>query len=75
MPLLSQAFQVAMSLPLATLTGLQWVVWLALINNVAATVSPVPWLVPLDWWWIVGGFLLFVTRSGGWVSRCCAPAC
>ena len=28
-----------MSLPLATLTGLQWVVWLALLNNVAATVS------------------------------------
>ena len=40
MPLLSQAFQVAMSLPLATLTGLQWVVWLALINNVAATSEP-----------------------------------
>jgi hypothetical protein len=64
MPLLSQAFQVAMSLPLATLTGLQWVVWLALINNVAAVVRPVPWLVPIDWWWIVGGFLLFVSPVG-----------
>ncbi len=63
-PLLAQAFQVAMSLPLATLTGLQWVVWLALINNVAATLSPAPWLVPLNWWWILGGFLLFVTPVG-----------
>ena len=63
-PLLSQAFQVAMSLPLATLTGLQWVVWLALLNNVVAAVRPVPWLVPIDWWWIVGGFLLFVAPIG-----------
>ena len=46
--MLAQAFQVVMSLPLATLTGLQWVVWLALINNVAATLSPVPWLVPIE---------------------------
>ena len=39
-PLLAQAFQTVMSLPLATLTGLQWVVWLALINNVVATLQP-----------------------------------
>lgn len=64
MPLSAQAFQVAMSLPLATLTGLQWVVWLALANNVAATLSPAPWLVPLNWWWILAGFLLFVTPVG-----------
>ena len=47
-PLQAQAFQVVMSLPLATLTGLQWIVWLALINNVASTLSPAPWLVPLE---------------------------
>jgi non-ribosomal peptide synthetase-like protein len=64
MPLLSQAFQVVMSLPLATLTGLQWVVWLALINNVAATVSPAPWLILINWWWVLGGFALFVTPLG-----------
>ncbi len=63
-PLLAQAFQVAMSLPLATLTGLQWVVWLALINNLAATLGPAQWLVPLNWWWILAGFLLFVTPIG-----------
>ena len=53
-----------MSLPLATLTGLQWVVWLALINNVAATVSAAPWLVTVNWWWVLGGFALFVTPLG-----------
>ena len=33
---LTQAVQAALSLPLATLSGLQWVVWLALVNNVVA---------------------------------------
>ena len=30
----------ALSLPLATLTGLQWVVWLAMVNNVVAGREP-----------------------------------
>ena len=63
-PRLTQAAQVALSLPLATLTGLQWVVWLALLNNVVAQLDPMPWLVPVNWWWIVAGFLLFVTPLG-----------
>ena len=36
----AQIAQVALSLPLATLTGMQWVVWLALVNNVVAPASP-----------------------------------
>ena len=53
-----------LSLPLATLTGLQWVVWLALLNNVVAELHPMPWLVPVDWWWIAVGFVLFITPLG-----------
>ena len=63
-PRLTQAVQVALSLPLATLTGLQWVVWLALLNNVVAQLRPMPWLVPVNWWWIAVGFLLFITPLG-----------
>ncbi len=63
-PRLTQAVQVALSLPLATLTGLQWVVWLALLNNVVAELHPMPWLVPVNWWWIAVGFLLFITPLG-----------
>ncbi|OBB47173.1 amino acid adenylation protein [Mycobacterium sp. 852002-51961_SCH5331710] len=59
---LTQAVQVALSLPLATLTGLQWVVWLAAANNVLA--GFVPWTAPLNWWWVGVGFLLFVTPLG-----------
>ncbi len=63
-PRLTQAVQTVLSLPLATLTGLQWVVWLALANNVAAELDLVPWAVPVNWWWIVAGFLVFVTPLG-----------
>jgi non-ribosomal peptide synthetase-like protein len=67
-PQLTQVAQVALSLPLATLTGLQWVVWLALLNNViesgVAQLHPMSWLVPVNWWWIAVGFLLFVTPVG-----------
>ena len=63
-PRLTQAVQVALTLPLATLTGLQWVIWLAAANNVAAELNLVPWAAPIGWWWIVAGFLLFVTPLG-----------
>ena len=63
-PRLTQAVQIALTVPLATLTGMQWVVWLAIANNIAATLSLVPWVRPIDWWWIVAGFLIFVTPLG-----------
>jgi non-ribosomal peptide synthetase-like protein len=63
-PVLAQVVQTALSLPLATLTALQWVVWLALTNNVVAALHLVPWAVTLNWWWVAGGFLLFVTPLG-----------
>ncbi|KGI70089.1 amino acid adenylation domain-containing protein [Mycolicibacterium rufum] len=61
---LTQAVQVALTVPLASLTGMQWVVWLAIANNVAAALALVPWAWPLSWWWILAGFLLFVTPPG-----------
>ncbi|CQD23421.1 non-ribosomal peptide synthetase [Mycolicibacterium conceptionense] len=43
---------------------MQWVVWLALLNNVAALTGVVSWAHPLSWWWVLAGFLLFVTPLG-----------
>ncbi|WP_431234016.1 Pls/PosA family non-ribosomal peptide synthetase [Mycolicibacterium psychrotolerans] len=63
-PVSTQAAQVLLSVPLATLTGLQWVTWLALINNVAAVVHPLPWLAPVNWWLVVMAFILFITPIG-----------
>ncbi|MBI3689919.1 MAG: amino acid adenylation domain-containing protein, partial [Mycolicibacterium aromaticivorans] len=63
-PVSTQAAQVLLSAPLATLTGLQWVTWLALINNVAAAVHPLPWLAPVNWWLVAVAFILFITPIG-----------
>lgn len=63
-PRLTQAAQVLLSLLLATATGMQWVTWLALLSNVAAALRPLPWLVTVDWWWVIAGFVLFITPFG-----------
>ncbi|MEB3021577.1 Pls/PosA family non-ribosomal peptide synthetase [[Mycobacterium] crassicus] len=63
-PWTTQAAQVLLSVPLATLAGLQWVTWLALANNVASAWHPQPWLARLDWWWVIAAFVLFVTPVG-----------
>ena len=66
MPLGSQFAQVVMSLPLATLTAMQWLTWLALANNVVAQWYPhaPSWLVTLPWWVIAAAFVLFITPLG-----------
>ena len=63
-PLSARVVQVLLSLPLATLTGLQWLTWLALANNVAAQVHPLPWLVTLPWWLVALAFVVFITPLG-----------
>ncbi|MGE2834136.1 Pls/PosA family non-ribosomal peptide synthetase [Mycobacterium sp. SMC-4] len=63
-PRWSQAVQVLATLPLAVLSGAQWVVWLLLANNVAAALDLVGWARPVSWWWVLAGFLLFVTPLG-----------
>ncbi|AKS32152.1 Pls/PosA family non-ribosomal peptide synthetase [Mycolicibacterium goodii] len=61
---LTQAAQVALSVPLATLTGMQWVVWLGLLSNIAAALHLVPWAQPVNWWLLLAGFVVFITPLG-----------
>jgi non-ribosomal peptide synthetase-like protein len=63
-PRLTQLTQTILSLPLATLTALQWVTWLALGNNVARALHLVPWTVAVNWWLIAAAFVLFVSPVG-----------
>lgn len=45
----AQVVQVLATLPLLTVTGLQWLTWLGIANNVAASVG-IPWARPVSWW-------------------------
>ncbi|ORA17483.1 amino acid adenylation protein [Mycobacterium asiaticum DSM 44297] len=63
-PLRTQLVQVLLSLPLATLSALQWVTWLALGNNVGRAVHAVPWTVAVNWWLVAAAFVMFVTPVG-----------
>ncbi|MGC5163711.1 Pls/PosA family non-ribosomal peptide synthetase [Rhodococcus sp. DT1] len=60
----AQFAQIVATVPLMTLTGLQWVVWLAILNNVVSLVVDVPWTVTLSWWWTAFGAALFLTPPG-----------
>ncbi len=63
-PRRTQWLQVALTVPLTTLTGLQWATWLAIVANTIAAVADVPWLPTLSWWWTALGFVLFITPIG-----------
>ncbi|BDE11234.1 MULTISPECIES: Pls/PosA family non-ribosomal peptide synthetase [Mycobacterium] len=63
-PRRTQATQLLLALPLATLAALQWVTWLALGNNLARALHVVPWTVAVNWWLVVAAFVLFVTPLG-----------
>jgi non-ribosomal peptide synthetase-like protein len=60
----TQLAQILLALPLATLAGMQWVVWLALLNNLAAKLHLLPWAETVNWWWVLVGFGVFVTPIG-----------
>lgn len=61
--------QILLSVPLTTLTGLQWATWLGVLNNVAGEVAEstgrsIPWLVSVNWWVLLVAFILFITPPG-----------
>ncbi|MDJ0469597.1 non-ribosomal peptide synthetase, partial [Rhodococcoides fascians] len=60
----AQWAQILATVPLTTLTGLQWVTWLGLLFNVMAWFDDVPWAPTLSWWWILLAFVLFITPVG-----------
>ncbi|MEU7766312.1 Pls/PosA family non-ribosomal peptide synthetase [Nocardia sp. NPDC049190] len=63
-PLLAQTAQVLATVPLTTLTGLQWLTWLAIVGNIAGWSDSLPWLPQLSWWWTLAAFLLFISPPG-----------
>ncbi len=63
-PWRAQWFQVLASVPLTTLTGLQWLTWLGVVTNIASRFGALPWMPGLSWWWALAGFVLFISPPG-----------
>ncbi|MCE5290015.1 MAG: amino acid adenylation domain-containing protein [Nocardiaceae bacterium] len=63
-PTRARVVQALALLPLQTLTGLQWLTWLAVISGVAEAIHPVPWLPSISWLWTALAFAVFVTPVG-----------
>ncbi|MHA4852262.1 Pls/PosA family non-ribosomal peptide synthetase [Rhodococcus sp. MSC1_016] len=63
-PRRSQLLQIAATVPLTTLTGLQWVTWLAIANNVFAYVADASWAPTVSWWWVLAAFVVFISPVG-----------
>jgi non-ribosomal peptide synthetase-like protein len=45
---------------LMSLVGIRWVIALGAINNMLAT----PWAPAVSWWWVLAGWLLFISPPG-----------
>ena len=63
-PTATQAAQVLASVPLRTVAGLRWLVWLAAASTVVGDVFSVAWLPQASWWWIALGAVLLVLPAG-----------
>ncbi|WP_406830617.1 Pls/PosA family non-ribosomal peptide synthetase [Pedococcus sp. KACC 23699] len=63
-PRITQLGQVAFTVPLRTLTGLRWCVWIAAGNNLASQQWGLTWLPTTSWWFVVIGWLTLVTPVG-----------
>ena len=62
--------QLLASIPLTTLTGLQWATWLGVVNNIGAWTAEragrdeIKWLNEVNWWALLAAFLVFITPPG-----------
>lgn len=63
-PAATQAAQVLASIPLRTVAGLRWLVWLAAASTLVGDIFSVAWLPQASWWWIALGAVLLVLPAG-----------
>jgi non-ribosomal peptide synthetase-like protein len=62
--LATQTAQVLLTIPLRTITGLRWLVWIAAALHLVASALDWSWLPQVSWAWIVAGGLLLVAPPG-----------
>ncbi|MFI0816421.1 Pls/PosA family non-ribosomal peptide synthetase [Streptomyces sp. NPDC021098] len=56
--------QTLLTLPLLTVAGLRWGVAAAAVLNVPHLLGSAPWAPTVSWWWVVLGWLFFVSPPG-----------
>ena len=63
-PSKTQIGQVVFTLPLRLLSGLRWLTWVLIADNVLAGPGGVRWLPTVSWLWPILGYLLLVLPPG-----------
>jgi non-ribosomal peptide synthetase-like protein len=63
-PLRSQVAQSLLGVPLHLLVGMRYLVYLAVANNLLAARATPSFAPTISWWWVAGGFVLFVSPLG-----------
>ena len=63
-PTKTQAGQLAFTLPLRTITGLRWLTWMVIANNVASGVLDLTFLPTVPWVIVLVGWVLLVSPPG-----------
>ncbi|GAA2005660.1 Pls/PosA family non-ribosomal peptide synthetase [Catenulispora subtropica] len=56
----AQLAQMLLMVPLASLGVIRWLTLLAVVGNL----TDAPWVPTVSWWWVLAGFVLFVTPPG-----------
>lgn len=68
----TQAAQIALLLPLRTITGLRWLTWLAAGNHAAGALLGWSWLPQVSWAWIAVGWLILICPPGRMLAAAAA---
>ncbi len=63
-PLRAQIIQTALTVPLAVITGVRWLTWLLLLNNVLGLFGTFGWAPTVSWWWLLLVVVIFISPPG-----------
>ncbi|WP_382303917.1 Pls/PosA family non-ribosomal peptide synthetase [Herbiconiux sp. UC225_62] len=63
-PASSRIAQTLLGIPLHVIVGLRWFVYLAAANNLLSIGGAHTFFPTVSWWWVLVGFVLFVTPPG-----------
>ncbi|WP_372499717.1 Pls/PosA family non-ribosomal peptide synthetase [Herbiconiux aconitum] len=63
-PASSRIAQTLLGIPLHVIVGLRWFVYLAAANNLLSVTGAQTFFPTVSWWWVLLGFVLFVTPPG-----------